>query len=247
MLGFLCFMLAGIVGLLSFQLPLDKTLVLFPVFSGLFGLPVLVLQTKNKTELPIQTFGERKAVGFGWLRKTKAIIVGTVGGMFSGFLPGVGTSEIGSMATVDRNDRSFLIVMGAIVTSNVLLSFICLGLIGKGRSGVAVAAAQFISIGPAEILLICVVSLVCVAIGVLLTLFLSKRIISFMRRINYTLLSKIIIAVLVVLVFLFTGLIGLFVCALCCCLGLFANLVNVKRGLLMGVLMLPTILFFAGF
>ncbi len=32
-LGLFCFFLAGFVGLLSFQLPIDKTLILFPIFS----------------------------------------------------------------------------------------------------------------------------------------------------------------------------------------------------------------------
>ena len=49
------------------------------------------------------------------------------------------------------------------------------------------------------------------------------------------------------MVVFFTGLHGLFLIVICTTLGILANLSNVKRELLMGVLIVPTILFYLPF
>lgn len=242
-LSIICFLLAGTIGLLSSGLPTDNTLVLFPIFSGFFGLPILMLQMKNKTNLPKQntehTSIEKKKI-------IKPVVLGSVGGIASGLLPGVGSSEIAGLATIDKNNHSFLITLGAITTANVLLSFLALWLIGNPRSGVAVAVEQVLVVGMNEFLFIVAVALISVAIGVLLTLFLSKKIIKIIEKIDYIIISRIIFVLIFVLIFYFAGILGLFLAGICLALGMFTNLADVKRGLLMGVLILPTVLFYLG-
>ncbi|MFH0836994.1 MAG: hypothetical protein V1870_02600, partial [Candidatus Aenigmatarchaeota archaeon] len=64
---------------------------------------------------------------------------------------------------------------------------------------------------------------------------------------NYLLINKIVLLAMIILIFYFTSFYGLFLVGLCTCLGLIVIQLDVKRGLLMGVLIIPTIIFYMGF
>ncbi len=240
----LIFIAAGVVGILSFQLPINTTQMLFPVLVGLFGIPSILFKLKDRLEIPDQIISVKDDTPL--ITKIKSIFMGTFGGVASGFLPGIGTTEIASLATVDKNNKSFLIILGSISLTNIVLSFIAIYLIDKARSGVAVAASEIISIGFNEVLIIISVAFVALSLSTFIVLYLSKKMLLKISTIDYVLLNKIILGFIVLLVFLFTGFIGIFLMILCTSLGIIASIQNVKRGLLMGVLILPTILFFAG-
>jgi len=244
LVAIICFFLAGAIGLLSSNLPIDSSLLLFPIFSGLFGASMLFLQIRKKTAVPKQ---HKKEFHVSRSLINRSVLFGTIGGIFSGLLPGVGSSEIASLASVDKNEKSFLISMGSIASANILLSILSLWLINKPRSGVAVVISQLTTIGFNEFIFIIFVSIAVCGISILITLFLAKQFIKIVERINYTLISKVILAVLILLSFVFTGFFGLFLFFICACLGIFTNLADIKRGTLMGVLILPTILFYLPF
>ena len=239
----LCFLLAGIIGLFSQRLPIDNNLVLFPILSGFFGISMLLLQIKEKTEIPEQKEGElyisKKTIN-------RSVIFGSLGGVLSGFLPGVGSSQIAAIATIDKNDRSFLITNAAINAANALMAMLSLYLISKPRSGVAVMIEQAMNIGFNESLIIIAVSLAAAGIAALLTLKSAKIFVKLIRKIDYSKISIAIITLLVFLTFLFTGFYGLLLLATCTALGIFVNLSGIRRGLLMGALIIPTILFYLG-
>jgi len=238
-----CFLLAGIIGILSFKMPIDNTLILFPVLAGFFGMPFLILQIKAKNTVPDQKLKDEKIPRKIML---KSSLLGTVGGVFSGFLPGVGSSEIAGFATIDKNEKSFLITLGAIAMANLVMSFMMLWLVGSTRSGLAVAIDQILSIGQNEFLIIVAAILASAGIAAMLTLVISKRMIKIIQKADYSLISKIVVMMIVCLVFYFTGFLGLMITGICCALGLFVNIMDIKRGIMMGVLIVPTILFFAG-
>jgi len=219
----LCFFLAGIIGLLAGRLPIDNNLVLFPILSGMFGMSLLVLQIRNKTKIPEQKKKE-ELVSHNLINRS--VLSGSLGGIGSGLLPGVGSSEIASLASV--------------------ISLLAMWLIGKTRSGIAVVVNQLMEIGFNEFLLIVFVSLIACGVGAVATLLLTRKILSVLGRINYSQVSLAVIFMLIILVFVFTSYYGLLLAITCCALGIFANLVKIKRGNLMGVLILPTILFYLG-
>ncbi|MEM7819500.1 MAG: tripartite tricarboxylate transporter permease [Candidatus Aenigmatarchaeota archaeon] len=240
-IALLCFLVSGFIGIMINNLPIDNTLILFPIFSGLFGLSMLLLQIKNKATIPKQKkkefFVSKKLIN-------RSVIFGSFGGILSGLLPGVGSSEMTSLASTDKNDKSFLITNGAITTANIILSIMSLWLISRPRSGVAVVLDQIINIGFNEFILIVATALFVCGITAILTLFLSKKFINWIEKIDYSLISKIVLFIIVILTFIFTGTYGIFLLFICCSFGLFVNLMNIKRGILMGVLILPTILFY---
>lgn len=239
--GVVIFFMAGAIGVASLSLPVDRTFILFPILTGLFGLPQLIIQARAKVTIPPQkyTVGKIEPIRIG-----KSAGLGTAGGILAGFLPGVGTSEIASLATLDHNDRSFLMTMGAIAASNILTSFLALWLIGNPRSGVAVAADQLLTIDFGLFLSVVFAGIAAAAICVPITLFLGRKTLGILERIDYVRLSQALIVMLLVAISVTTGVLGLSIAAACCALGIFTNILGIKRGILMGVLILPTILFF---
>ena len=235
------FILSASVGMLADKIPINGVLLLFPIFAGFFGLSQLLLGIRNKIKVPAQKISELEIS-----RKTiaKSSFLGTVAGSAAGFLPGVGTSEISSLATVDKNDKSFLITLGAITTANTILSILALWLIGRSRSGLAVVIDQLFDIGFGEVLFILFVVLISGGIAVVLTVILAKRLVKIIEKIDYTRVSILVCFVLFILTTVFTGFYGVLLLITCSALGIFTNLIGVKRSILMGVLILPTIFFY---
>ncbi|MBI4895135.1 MAG: tripartite tricarboxylate transporter permease [Candidatus Aenigmarchaeota archaeon] len=240
----LCFIAAGAIGILTFSLPIDSALILFPIFAGFFAFPSMLIKIRNDTKIPMQIINYKDEVPFSI--KIKAVFMGTIGGIFSGVLPGIGSGEIAGIATIEKN-KSYLITLGSIVTANLILSFATIFLINKARSGVAIATSELMTIGFNEILLIISISVISIAVSAAIVLYLSKKMLNKISEVNYNLMNKIILVFLIVLIYLFTGLYGLFIVSICTCLGIVVIEKHVKRGLLMAVLILPTIIFFLGF
>ncbi len=244
LLAAFCFLLSGIVGLSLHNFPLDGSVALFPVLSGLFGSSVLVMQFRQKVaHIPRQKPGEyvsRRLL-------VRSSLFGSVGGIFSGLLPGVGASQVASLATVDRNEKSFLVTLGALATANIIISIMSLWLISKSRSGVSVILSSFVDFGLGDVVLVLFVSLFACAVAAIATLKLSKIFLGFMESINYVMVSKVVFLVILASVLVFTGIFGLLLFVVCTALGVFAYLSKIKMSVLMAVLLLPTVIFYYPF
>ena len=242
--AFVCFLLAGFIGIYGSRLPINQNFYLFPVLSGLFGLPMLLLTIKNKTNIPRQ---EKKEMFTSVKTVNRSVLIGSLAGLITGLLPGIGSAQATVLASVGqkKDEQGFLISVGAITTANILFSFLAIWLIGNPRSGIAVVIQQFAEISFNEFLFMLFISLISCGVAVILTLKISRLLIDFIQKVNYILISKSVFLLICVLVFIFTGFYGLFLTFITTCLGIFVNLVGVNRYQLMGVLLLPTILFFA--
>src|SRR3989338_1960231 len=235
-----CFLLAGSIGVMSVRLNIDSTLLLFPILSGLFGVSTLVLSKHDK----IAPQKRKKELFVTRRQRNRAVLFGSVGGIFSGMLPGVGASEVATMASADKNEKSFIITDGAVTIANTIMALLMIWLIGKSRSGMAVFVSQLTSIGWNEFLLMIAVSVFTAGISAIITLKLAKKFLARMEETNYGLINKTIIALIIFMTIIFTGLGGLLLLVTCTALGVFTNLTKTRRSVLMGVLILPTILFY---
>ena len=238
------FLFSGAVGLASLNLPMDNILLLFPILSGFFGISTLVLQINKKSSIPKQS---KKEIYVSQKTLSGSVVKGSLGGVLAGFLPGVGSSQIAAVMSRDKNEKSFLVAIGAISVANIFLSILSLWLIGRPRSGAAVVVDQLFTIGFNEVLFIAAVSVLCTGLSVVLTLLVAKKCLALLEKINYSRCSAAIICFIAVLTFAFTGFFGILLLATTAAFGVFVNLANIKRGTMMGVLILPTILFYAGF
>ena len=235
---------SGTLGILLNQLPVNETKILFPIFSGMFGISMLFMQVKNNIKIPEQYKRgifetEKNSLRLGFLS-------GTLGGIISGFLPGVGSSQIASILNIGKDNHKFLTSIGAITTANILISIMALMLIGKTRSGASVAIEQFIKVETTEFILILIVSLITVGISCIITLFAAKKALSFIRKLNNKKLIYSIITLLFIGSFIFSGILGLVIVIISTSIGIIANIMEIKRSIMMAVLIAPTILFYMG-
>ncbi|MBI2084741.1 MAG: tripartite tricarboxylate transporter permease [Candidatus Aenigmarchaeota archaeon] len=246
--GLVVFVLSGILGIVVLNSYLvQPDYVFFPLFSGLFGISTLLISLNDKTRLVAQI------KNFGVVEKSVAII-GSIKGFFSGLivgiLPGMGSAQAGTLVQIitrKRDDKEYLVSLGGINTANALFALAALYTIGKTRSGAAAAVEKLVeSFGFNELLLLTGVALLSAGMGAIVTLFLSKRCLFLIERLPYDKLSIAVIATLIVLTIIFAGLYGILILAVSTAIGLIAPLTKVKRSLLMGVLILPVVLWFFG-
>ncbi len=232
--GFIVFALAATIGILSLRLPVDGTLILFPMMSGFFGIPSLLAQNAPDSR-------EHSDAAISSRSVSRGIVSGVAGGITSGFLPGVGTSQIASLFSLSKDDHAFLAASGAISTTNIITSVVALSMIGKARSGVAVAIGQLGTITNETLLAVVFASLAATASASLIALWMAKRV-------PFSALPKaapFIIFFIALLTFLFCSVYGLLTLAAAAATGVYAIKAGAKRGLMMSSLMIPVILFYA--
>jgi putative membrane protein len=242
--GLAIFTLSGILGLLSLNSPLmPSQWILFPIFTGLFGMPTLELAKSEK--VPKQTM---LCVSLDKISAIFGTLKGWLSGMIVGILPGIGPAQAAAVVqetTKRRNIREFLIAIGGITTVSTFFSLLALYLINKPRSGAAIALQHIIgNFGFREMAILLMTTLFVTGISVFVTLKLTKIFAQFIQKVNYKKLNLTIILLLIILVLLLTGPIGLFIMAVANAIGIIAPLVGTKRTHAMGVLMLPIMFFY---
>lgn len=242
-------LLSGVLGILV----LNSSLVpsqnaLFPTFAGLFAISILITSITEKAKIPEQKIDtELKAPR---LDITKAIVLGVIAGVLVGLLPAVGVSQaatfmqyIGGLGEA----RTFLVTLASINTANEVISLNSLYLISNPRSGASVAIEKILpDISFNDVLLFLGVIFFASGIVVPVTLFLGRTIPKFLVKINYTVLSTLVIFFLTVMISLITGIYGLLIGITATGIGLLCSYTGVRRSSCMGVLLLPSIFFFLG-
>lgn len=254
--GLAVYAAAGLLGVAAFSaepalspvVSVSEPTVLLPLLSGLFGAPVLLMGFLASPALPRQarhdfTMDRSSIAG--------AALSGTIAGALVSWFPavssGVATSLTGIFARRGEDpDRRYLITVSGVNTANAVFSLVALYVIGRPRSG-AVAAAQELlegSIGYDAFALL--VAAVCAA-GVLsypVTLAAGLFAAAVFSRLDYRWMNRGVLLFLGVVCLLMTGAAGAAIFHLAAAVGMAAHLLGVKRTCLMGVLLLPCILYF---
>lgn len=241
------FLLSGVYGLVALGSGIiNQNYLLFPVLGGLFGVSTLILSYKTTSSIPPQRLDLRvkNAVCL------KGGICGFIGGVVAGLLPGLGSSQ----ATVlvqeffgIRKAREFLVAIGAITTINVVFSIIALYLIGKARSGGAIVIGELMGDFDLKTVLIFLgLGLFSTGIASIITIWISKRIVPLIEKINYRLLILCVIGLLLFMTYMFTGAYGMLILFIGTLIGVTTQLLGVRKSFAMGVLILPVILYFSG-
>jgi len=240
------FTLAGVFGLVVLDLKiLSSSQVLFPVFAGLFGLSNILYSISSKPTLVPQK-------EYSSLRLSKNMVgagfVGTIGGILVGILPALSPSQVGLLLwrVFGSNLNGFLVSVSAINTSDAIYSLVALQTLGNARSGVATMIGEVLDFGFSELLVLVGAIAVSGFIATILHIHIGRRANRVFAKLDYFSLNLAVVAVILALVFYFTGFVGLFVAVTATCIGLIPILAGVSRTHLMGVLILPTILFYLG-
>jgi putative membrane protein len=239
-----------------------------PMFTGLFGLPTLLLSLFTNPVLPKQDLKAKELISSK--QKAKGLMKGTVTGALVGWYPGITSAEAGVLVaqatTVSDDDadgmdpdlkvahetEEFIISVSAINTANAISNFVALFVIFHARSGAARAAEDILGYGltpwtkplhpPWQLSMILMTVLLSGIFAFFITLRIGKAFARNLDRISYRSLALSIIIFLVILVLVFSGPLGIVIMLIATAIGLVPPLVGVKRVHLMGCLVLPLLL-----
>ena len=238
------FFLSGILGVATLNLAVIKQ-PLFPLLSGLFGVSMLAFSFLQNVKIPPQKITTIKIKP---KESAKALGASLIGGPLVSFLPGLGSAQaavISSEIGGKLSQKGFLVLLGAINTIVMGLSFVALYAIQKPRTGAAVIVGKLLeSFTLNHLLLFLAVALVAGCIATFLTLEFAKLFAHTISKLNYRYLCLSIIILIAALTIPLSGLLGLLVLFTATSIGLIAAIKGIKRMHLMGCLLLPVILYF---
>lgn len=237
------FLLAGILGVLSMNLEIKNSLI--PLLTGLFGASGLTVSLIQKTKLKKQIISRPK---IKFKEIIKSILPSFIASPLVSFLPALGSSQaaiISLSLKKEQSQRQFLILLGSINTIVMGLSFVALYSINKARTGSAVTVSSLLgNFSLAQLILILLAGIIAAFFAAYITMFFAKVFSKNIIKINYQLISLVVLIFISIITFLFSGFLGFIVYLIATCLGIFCILSNIRRTHLMGSLMVPAILFY---
>jgi putative membrane protein len=244
-ISFTIFVLSGILGLLTFNLPVEQPLL--PLLSGLFGLSSLVISIKTSSNPLPQRIYLLKEAKLSKREYFKSSLSSFIFAPLCSFLPGIGSGHAATMASefTEQNPKQFLFSLGIINTIVMGLSYVTVYSINKARTGTAAGVKELLKTISSNDLTIILISIILSGIfAFIIALFLSRLFAKFMNKINYKTLNYIIISILLIVNIFLTNSLGLLVLLTSSCLGIFAVLSNSRRINLMACLILPSITYY---
>jgi putative membrane protein len=241
------FLASGAIGLLTLGAGgLSTTYVLFPVFTGLFGLSGLLWSLKGGgVTVPQEPYASVRVDG----EVLWAGLKGALGGILVGVLPGMSPSQVGILFSeaFGSSARGFIVSVAAINSSDSIYSLASLYLIGNPRSGVAAMLGRVMVVGFDALLLFVGVFCLSASVAFCIHMEAGRRAASLFSGADYWRVSVAVLAFVMFLVWIFTGWLGVLIAAVSAAVGLLPVLSGVSRTHLMGVLLVPTIMFYSGF
>ncbi|ERH01154.1 MAG: putative membrane protein [Halonotius sp. J07HN6] len=242
--GLFAFGMAAVLGWATLDVdpaaPLAAGSMLTPLLTGLFGAPIL-LDAMGGGGVPPQD-DPRLAMPRRDLGVTAG--AGSLAGALVGYLPGVSAaiaSVIALPAVPNRDpDRGYVVATSGANTANTVFALFALIALGTPRTGVLVAMKE--TGVPLSLPAMLTAVVIGAAAGFLLVVSLGDRYLRTVGRMEYTTVSTAVLAFLVALSYLFTGLFGVGVFVVAATVGLLPPRFGTRRVHLMGVLIGPLML-----
>lgn len=244
LLSLAIFLLSGFLGIITLNSSLaNSTFILFPLLAGFFATASLLIASSSGQKL------QYKHTTIHPASTLKGGLIGFMAGLFVGFIPGIGNSQSALLfgKAFRMNTSDFLVALGGINTSGITISFIALYLISRARSGAAVALQNiFPTISLFTLLTAVGLTLVALGISAAICLFLGRTAAKLVANINLGRINKAVLLLLLLASFVFNGFFGVLVFLTASSIGMLAVKIGVRRSFCMGVLLLPTIIFYLG-
>jgi putative membrane protein len=253
------FFLSGLFGLVIFNVQVESPIglsapVLFPALSGLFGMPTLLTSLMAKPVIPKQRIKEPFFNKKAGRSSALSVITGSLGGLLVSIIPGI-TSATGTVIAMnargESDKRQTLVTLSAVRTACAFFVVVIMFITLRPRSGATIAVKQLIPLEewttlfmPSNLSYFLIALLLGATLSYFLTLQVGKLFAKHFSNMPYALIVKITIILVSILVFLFTGIIGLVVFIVAIFIGLLPVQWGVRRSHCMGVLLLPVILYF---
>ncbi len=246
LLSLIIFSLAGVLGLVTFNLPIKEPLL--PLLTGLFGTSSIILSLRSSSSvIQKQETPKLKDIKLEKKEFLKSTLAASISAPLCSFLPGIGSGHAATLGSeiFKQDKRQFLFLIGAINTIVISLSFVAAYSINKTRSGAAVAVKSLLkTISFTDLVYIIATIIITGVISFFIALKISKLIAKNINKVNYKILSIFTLSLLFLITIIFSNFLGFLVLITSTSLGIFAVLSNSKRINLMASLILPSIIFY---
>lgn len=222
---------------------LGESTLLFPLLSGLFGMPALLESMKN-AKVPPQRDVVKDPVGA--IPGIKGVLIGAVAGWY----PGITATAGASLATAimpEKGPAGFISLTASIGTVTAVFSLITLSVSGSGRSGTVLVIKDIIGDSITgfctEAFMLLLLSVAVAAfLGYHLTISSGKIMAAAADRIDLRVLNKASVAVVALLVLLITGPYGLAILFIATVIGFVPLSAEMSRIPLTGCLLVPVLM-----
>jgi putative membrane protein len=253
------FFISGFFGIVILDMYVDSPIglsspVLFPALAGLFGMPTLLTSLRTKPIIPKQKIQPLHLDKKTKHSSTLSVMTGSLGGILVSIIPGI-TSATGTILAMnargESSKRQTIITLSAVNTACAFFVVVVMFVILRSRSGATLAAMELMSVQewgallmPANLSYLLIALLIGGTLSYYLTLKVGKIFARSFANVPYSLVIKLTISLVSILVFLFTGVMGLFILTIATLIGLLPVEWGVRRSHCMGVLLVPIILYF---
>ena len=229
------FILSGIFGIIILEMSVDSPIglsspVLFPALAGLFGTPTLLTSLMTKPTIPKQIIEEPILDKSTKRSSILSVTTGSFGGILVSIIPGI-TSATGTIIAMnargESDKRQTIITLSAVNTACAFFVVVVLFIIQKSRSGATLAAKELISVNewtaifmPENLNYLLIAILLGGTLSYIFTLKVGKIFARKFANVPYALIVKSTITLVAILVFLFTGFLGLLILLVATFIGL---------------------------
>lgn len=241
----LTFSLSGAFGVAVFSLP-SVNQPLLPMFSGLFGISSLIGGLLNHSAFPLQQ--QNSAIKIKKpLKIAKLVAFGLFSSSLMGIFPALGPAQaamLGTSAFRRMRASAYIFLIGIIASASMLIAVLTLYSFGKARNGSIAVMGNILgtfSTNTHSTMLLLAVAVVAAAVSCISVIFMTKFFLLLIRKVNYSLLSWLVIIFVTGFVATISGPVGVLVLAAATAIGMFPVLTKSSRQLLMGCLMVPVI------
>ena len=233
--------LSGLLGLSVLSGP-QQQFILLPVFSGLFAVPAVSYSIFRDFEIPEQK--DRFQISSSRIKEGFA---GFGSGLIAGVIPGIGAAVSTTFLTpfMDSDREGFLTGLGGVNTSDILISFLALYLIGRPRSGSSVALQMISEVRIPEVFFLIGCSLLGAGLSGILSLKVLDLFLELVDKVNFRFLGFSVLGLIFSIVFFTTGVYGTVVLLTSGFIG-FISLLTECRASCMAVLIIPALTYFSG-
>ncbi|MEN6330347.1 MAG: tripartite tricarboxylate transporter permease, partial [Methanobacteriaceae archaeon] len=252
----LLFILSGVMGWILLNSPLPTSVSFLCMFTGLFGVSTMLYSLSQNSFLPKQDHYHRLNINMDVIR---GIFAGGIAGSILGFLPGLGPAQGSIIAQelsgggTENQREGFLVAMSGVNVSDALFSLMAIFLIGNPRSGIAVYVNHLLNgVNFPHLMVFICTSITAVSVALILCLKLGDLAGENLEKIDYQKLTWYVIIFMSFLVALFSFiekaniLMVVLTYISSISLGLLPHYLDLNKSHLMGVLIVPAILIYAG-
>lgn len=253
------FFLSGVFGLIILDFQLNSPVgldapVLFPALAGLFGLPTLLNSLMTKPVIPDQEIKPLKLKTKQKKASILSVITGSLAGILVSIIPGI-TSSTGTILAMNAREGSgneqTIVTLSSVNTASAFSVIMVLFIILRPRSGAAIAVNELVAVKewnaffiPTDLIYFLIFLILGGSLSYFLTIKIGKIFAKRFSNVPYSLLVILTVAMITILVLLFTGLMGVLILIAATFIGFLPISWGVRRSHCMGLLLIPIILHF---